>query len=223
MNILSHFYFDQHENQPYYNIGLVLPDLMSMFKRGWKFKGNKNVEISKDELLLAKGIKQHYKRDAVWHNSDFFFENTKSFRVKLEESNFYYPKPRLDFISHIALELCIDKVLMDKETKVVDIFYELLEHAQRRTIFNLLDTENGFDKEGFNGFLDRFIERKFLKNYQNQGGLAFVINRILNRVGLPEIEDKELGVFETVLADTHNCISKNFALVEGILPKTKSI
>ena len=86
MNFASHFFLDGIEGRPYYNFGLVLPDLASIFKRGWRIADRNNVqEMNQRNMDIFSGILKHYELDAIFHQSMFFNEHTKMIKDLLKQ------------------------------------------------------------------------------------------------------------------------------------------
>ena len=104
MNFLTHYYLDRRKADPFYNLGLAIPDLMSMFKRGWKINSKlNNQSLSGDFLSIADGIAQHLLADTFFHQSEFFLKNTSLIKQLMLENDVKYRGTHFLFLSHLLL------------------------------------------------------------------------------------------------------------------------
>ncbi len=123
MNYLSHFYIHQKENEPYYNTGLILPDLARGFVKSFKATlPEPNLELQ----ALHAGCLQHYQADKIFHSSDFFKWGTQICIEELKQAKFHELVERRWFIGHVLFEMMLDRVLVQHKKQVLFDFYEQL-------------------------------------------------------------------------------------------------
>jgi hypothetical protein len=212
MNYLTHFLIDHRPEEPYYNFGLALPDLVSISKRGWK-------PVSTDELLngnphaakIWEGFQQHLKADAEFHNTELFNYHTRRLRKELEKAGLSQPGIRLFFVAHVLLEILIDRHIVKTRRHVPDLFYKhlgIIEDPQIKIFFEASGTET---PERFLEFFGKFKDSQYLYGYEEDNGIYYSINRLLRRTNQPMFETEaqnrafielirreEAGMFEEV-------------------------
>lgn len=200
MNFLSHYYCDAKKGDPFYNLGLAIPDLMSMYKRGWKINDKINKqEFSGVYISLAEGIRQHLLADQYFHQSEFFLRNTSMIKRFMLDCDIKYRGTHFLFLSHILLEICIDRLIVINKPQVVKDFYNDLSGIEQNKV-NVFFIEMGVPiPEGFFIFYERFIHDKFLYAYDDIEKIIFMYNRILTRVNMTVIDQDEYQKLSNVI------------------------
>ena len=192
MNFLSHYYIDRIENKPYHNFGLILPDLMSMYKRKWKVSSRVMKEnLTLQETQIVTGVVKHNNLDGYFHNSDFFYKYTTAIKEILQKNGVRYPEQRIHFVAHILLELLVDRVIIKKEKLILKEFYSELDQIDWNVLNDFLVKIKLDAVEGFYGYFVKFRRRKYLYKYANNFQVLFITNRILEKVNLPQIVDQK--------------------------------
>ena len=74
VNFLSHYYFDHQEGNPYFNLGLIFPDIVRNFVRGSKLNFTIDMKDTPSADSLQKGCIQHVQSDKIFHAWDGFIE-----------------------------------------------------------------------------------------------------------------------------------------------------
>src|SRR5690606_30186791 len=158
MNFLSHYYFNRYSTDPEFVLGSVLPDLLRQLAGGQRLHPDRfELEWLGNPRLqsLYAGWNQHVEIDRRFHNTEFFFQHTHELRVVLapllEDSPI-----RASFLSHIAVELLLDHLLLRDEVVEVQRFYHLLGRADRGSLERFLRVCGWEDVEGFGRFFDHF-------------------------------------------------------------------
>lgn len=200
MNFLTHYYCDRKLGNPQYNLGLAIPDMMSMFKRGWKLNSKLNQQnLTGTFLSINDGINQHLLADSHFHQSEFFLRNTSSIKQFMLDEKINYRGTHYLFLSHLLLEICIDRIIVKNFPDVIADFYEDISQIPKKTV-NDFFIEIGVDiPEGFFIFYDRFIHDKFLYGYDDIEKLIFMYNRILTRINMTVIDPDEYGKLSNVI------------------------
>jgi S-adenosylmethionine hydrolase len=218
MNFVSHFYLDGEKGNPYYNFGLILPDLMSIQKRGWKITDKDHLNsISEQDIQIVKGVLKHYELDAIFHQSDYFFQYTKYIKSLFKVTEIETARKRKHFLSHILLELTIDKVIIKKEVDILDDFYRCLDNIEVEKIRELFQKENYMLVNNFCQFFEKFRAKRFLYRYTNNEAIIFVLNKVLERVGLPIFENTEMiERLDESISKTEQYIEKNYSSIWAI-------
>lgn len=188
MNFLAHFYFDGRRDSPYYNLGLVLPDLMGMVQRGWKIGKHQLADSDNPQhQQLVEGVSRHLAMDDWFHDTNFFQEGHSVAKTVMKKAAIQYPPYRVSFLSHIILELMLDRILVKHEPGMVSRFYSELAIVKidelRRFFYELGVPFN----ENFQAFYRKFIGKRYALNYANNEAFVEALNNISNRVGQPRI------------------------------------
>lgn len=201
MNFLTHYYCDRKKEDPLYNLGLAIPDLMSMYKRGWKINNRLTEHIlSGDFLSIADGISQHLLGDQYFHQSDFFLRNTSQIKQLLLDNKVKYRGTHYLFLSHLLLEICIDRMIVKKIPQVVVDFYADLSAIHPNLVKDFFEDINVAIPEGFFIFYERFVREKFIYNYDDIEKIIFMYNRILTRVNMTVIDPDEYEKLGNVIS-----------------------
>lgn len=200
MNFLTHYYCDSKKGDPFYNLGLAMPDLMSMFKRGWKIN-NKLMKhsLSGNLLSIADGISQHLLADQYFHQSEFFLRNTATIKQLFLQNNVKYRGTHYLFLAHLLLEICIDRLIVKQFPQVVIDFYDDMASIQANKVNNFFVEIGLHVPEGFFVFYERFVKEKFLYHYDDIEKIVFMYNRILTKVNMTVIDPDEYEKLSNVI------------------------
>jgi len=219
MNFLSHFYFDRHSTDPERVLGTVLPDLLRNANKSWKLHPEKRrALLSYDNGLLSllKGWNRHLQVDRQFHNSDFFVEHSKAIRVSI--APFLENSPvRPFFLSHVALELMLDSLLITEGFINVDDFYRQLNKINRITLTKFLELNDIHDPAIFFQFFDRFIDSAYLKSYNEPHHIMYALNRICMRLWKDPLNETQKLQLTSVLVDYMEKLRKSFMDIFNVI------
>jgi hypothetical protein len=192
MNFLAHYFLDRNHPSSEFVVGAATPDLLSIYNSNLRIKAgqvdhlNTEARANGDPQFLA-GLARHFHADRVFHSSPLFATETQEFSALLERTYQGQNVPRKYFISHIMLELLLDKVLIRHDTTLLDDYYRHFEslapfHAIRK------DTEivSGHPLPNYESFLAKFVENKYLYHYTNNDHLIYILRRLLRRVHIDD-------------------------------------
>jgi hypothetical protein len=217
MNFLSHYYLDSEKDNIYFNFGLILPDLMGIYRRGWKLSSKQHKFDGIPELReILRGVIKHYELDSVFHQSGFFRKFTDLMADQLNAEGEDLPTYKRHFIAHILLELIIDRVIIKKHKKVAVQFYNDLVRLDLEIIRKFFLGEPPDLLEGFINLVNRFRFEQNLYKYLDNDIIVFSLNRVLARVkvfNIAEGQEKERVIsittrVEKMLSDDFNSIKK---------------
>lgn len=214
MNFLGHYYFDHKEGQPYFNLGLVMPDLLKI--SGYRVPpALKESNLQKAEYLkLNSGIRQHIFLDGFFHNSEFFKENQEIIKVIFKRNKIQNPPFRIFFISHIFLELMIDRVIIKTFPPIIHDFYRDMELIDTNILSNYLSEVFEIDPEKFIAYFERFLTAQYLYSYPNNEKLIFSLNRIFQRVKQPTFEREFAKYMDTSIEEYENYLTTHLQDLE---------
>jgi hypothetical protein len=205
MNFISHYYFDRHVADNLFAVGVSSPDLLSIFLRSVRIKDahvkamSARTDLSPEQQSFLKGVIRHFDGDKVFHSSEFFFNETHLLAVMLRERFGKFSVPRSFFVSHIMLELIIDKVLIQRDPSILGDYYSNFEQHSPSEIAKLTEWIADAPLPNYADFIEKFMERKFLYRYTDWGYVTYVLKRILQRVGVEEMGYLESADFLEVM------------------------
>lgn len=189
MNYLAHAY--QHLDNPYFVAGTGLPDWMSVIDRKNRPRrqyAEPVIDHSHPSIAaLARGCVQHHADDLWFHQNECFVTLSTQFAVELRQLLEPGLGHQAGFVGHIAVELLLDAILIERDPRLLDKYYALLESLDadlvqaganaicQQPVTNLVD------------LLPKFIEVRFLADYSDDELLLRNFNRVMKRVGLPQL------------------------------------
>lgn len=193
MNFLSHFYFTQNKNDPYFSLGSILPDLLRNYDGSWKIKPEKEIEkFNKSQAFtsLLEGWKLHLHVDKQFHSSSSFLQESSALRKKLV-SIFTRLPIRPFFLAHVGYELTLDSLLIQNGLVKTDDFYQEIGACDPSIIQNFLIDAGIKNPSGFLVFLDSFIKSKYLESYREPKNIVLALDRIGRRVWSEQFNEDE--------------------------------
>src|SRR5690554_6316229 len=194
MNFLSHFYFTQYQNDPYFSMGSILPDLLRNYNGSWKIKPEKEVEkFSKNAryISLLNGWILHLHVDNKFHSSTSFLQESSVLRKKLVPIFTRLPI-RPFFLAHVGYELILDSLLIQNNLVNIDNFYKEIYACDPDLIQDFLISAGIPDPSGFTNFLNSFIESRYLESYSESKNIVYALDRIGRRVWHEKFNENEI-------------------------------
>ena len=194
VNYLSHFYFDRDEDNKYFNIGLILPDLARSHISKLRINPYRNIEFTTDEIgSINRGCNRHFESDRKFHNWNVFVKVSQDATDRMRESG----DKELDrdfFLSHILVEMVLDKILLRQNPTLADDFYDMINSVEMDWILKYLRYSGLQDDELFKGNHRRFMKAAFLKKYTSTENVVEMLGQVAVRTGLNEFteDQKEL-------------------------------
>jgi hypothetical protein len=188
LNYISHYRFFHRKNDPYFNCGLIFPDWVAAYKRN-RFTAD-IIASGIEEEKLKEGIGLHYYGDKKFHGSEFFEEARHGIKLILEQSGLDKEKFRFSFLSHLLLEMMIDRILIKDNPALGLEFYDSLDLCNLDLLVRFAINNSGVD-EGCRELISGFRQHRFILHYTNDEGLAYSLSRITRRVGI-SFSDAEL-------------------------------
>ncbi|MEH6308181.1 hypothetical protein RYH73_21165 [Olivibacter sp. CPCC 100613] len=220
MNFLSHFYFERKANDPYRTLGSVLPDLLRNMDRDIRIFPEKNVSLFIDDQhtsRILKGWCRHLATDQFFHNNVFFLEKTRQLKAYLSPVVINTPI-RASFLSHIALELLLDRLLLKDSWLHENDFYGQLQDVDPQSLATFLKLAGLQDTARFLTYFAAFVSDRYLGTYREMAKVTYALDQICKRFwpqGLSQ--DKKLkltdalNVYEAELAYNYKVIFNEIA------------
>src|SRR3954452_12616134 len=128
MNYLAHGW--RVADQPYLLAGPAVPDWLSVIDRKMRARG-KTAALFVDDAdenlaALARGIVQHHRDDAWFHQTTAFNELTLVFTLQIRDILPADDGFRPSFLGHILVELLLDATLAEEDITRLDRYYAAL-------------------------------------------------------------------------------------------------
>lgn len=183
VHFLSHYYLDKQLHNPYFVTGALLPDILPHFTKTYNDSIRKKTWVFDEPIRsLHSGILRHYELDALFHASGTFKEMCHQASELFMRAGLDRNKFRLWFVSHIAVEVLLDRQLLLQETRLTEEYYSLLEQVEISKLEQYLKSVASAEhvNMGVNHFL-RFKEVKFLYYLSKIEGAAEGIMRTVHK------------------------------------------
>jgi hypothetical protein len=204
-------------DRPWFLAGTALPDWLSLVDRRVRLRPKGLMPLadgsSSVEAELAAGALQHLEDDHWFHKTRAFAESTG--RLTKIFGDFMGPGDgfRCGFVGHIACELILDAILIEKYPERLDAYYEVLQQLDGRRLNDAVTVLAGQSVD-LEPWLPRFCEAQFLRDYADPQRLAFRLNQVLRRVKLDPLP---AGI-EEPLVTARGVVAE---YVEGLLPPSQ--
>jgi hypothetical protein len=173
--------------RPWFLAGTALPDWLSVVDRRVRLR-HRHVQERADgsgsiDAELAAGARQHLDDDHWFHKTRAFAESTahlaKRFRDFLGPGDNF----RCGFLGHIACELLLDAVLIERHPGLLDRYYEAFAGLDGPELSAAVCRLAGQPVD-VAPWLPIFCREQFLRDYADDLRLAYRLNQVLKRVKL---------------------------------------
>src|SRR5690606_6464563 len=184
MNFLSHYYFERYNRNPELVMGSVLPDLIKNtdkdinvlpHKHEHRFDGNPKLGD------IYRGWTRHVETDRYFHNAPFFYTHTHELKALLAPTVADTPI-RPSFLSHIALELLLDHLLLHHQAVHESDFYECLAAADRDAVARFLALCDIQDTTFFCTYFNSFLRAQYIGSYRHFDQITRAVINICQRL-----------------------------------------
>ncbi len=216
MNYLSHYYFDQENTDPYYILGIALPDLVKNHHRRWNVHPHKYIELYKDNphfQSIYKGWERHLSVDYYFHESAFFIQKSSLITERMRSIPFEHNKIKPFMIGHIGLELMLDTLLLIRKKIDGQRFYEQFEKCDLNTVVKFLSINGITDADTFRHFYERFCEVKYLLSYQSNESIVYALNRIQYRLNQQYFTENDVRQLHHHIADLMDNVELDYLTI----------
>ncbi len=216
MNYLSHYFFDQENEDPYYILGIALPDLVKSHNRRWNLHPHKHQEtllLNEAHASMLKGWNRHMQVDHYFHESRFFIDTSHGITLKMREIPFENTLVKPFMIGHVGLELILDTLLLMNKKVDGNRFYEKLEQCDIQQIISFLEINEIPHQSEFKLFYERFCEIKYLLSYQNNESIVYALNRIQYRLSKVFLTDNDILLMNASIANIMHTLEKDYLTI----------
>jgi hypothetical protein len=200
MNYFSHYFFDHKVGDFYFNAGLILPDFSRSADGTRKLRLDAVNDSNEIFRSLKMGCKKHHVGDDWFHVSAFFLEGEAKIKADLKQHAAEFSGQRIWFVSHILVELLLDRILIAFDEKKLLDFYADLEAVDLNAIILFLQECGKTGFADFENYFHSFVKNRYLITYLDDDKLLYALNRIL----LSTKQEKLTQVGEQILSDRLN-------------------
>jgi hypothetical protein len=196
LNYLAHYYCDHPQERPEYVLGLILPDLLRETTSGKKIHLHPDKlpeDGGEDMRALNQGILRHLEVDLFFHNSAWFHEQCRETKALFDARPLNSIPNRIWIFAHILVELLMDRVIINRNPELLDIFYGLLDRVDQKMVHRYFaDSELGIDPEFAIRRMRHFLDDRYLYRYPDNEMMLFALNVLNNIVGNPVISAEDI-------------------------------
>lgn len=208
---------DRKDERPYFMVGCILPDLYRSFHKDIRVR-HKHITIkhSSTEVInhINEGILRHLEIDRLFHTSSFFKQHTKKITAILKQHSFEHIDKYFFFLSHILIELMLDRILIKQYPKLTEQFYLTLDKIEEKYLEMHLKSINFVEHaRGFNLFFNQFRRAQYLKGYIDNEKLIFALNKIWGRIGQQPFSSQDKKELNAVINEIENILTNEVPIL----------
>ena len=197
MNFLSHYYFDSKPGKPYFNLGLIFPDILRNFVRGSRLDLTIEIQHAPLQCELLKGCIQHVQSDKVFHAwqgfhdaMDFVTQNIRASEHDIEKDW---------FIAHILVELAMDHFLINQDARLASKLYTDFEMVDTVQLHSFLRRHEFSNFDLFQNGFDRFMKVRYLESYTEEDNIVYALGRICTKMKLQPFSELQKQLLKTII------------------------
>ena len=206
MNFLSHYNVHATES-PEFNFGLLFPDFLGIISRGYKLQHFKN-DFSGESPNLLLGIAHHELADGLWHQSGFFKDKCDLIKVVLSAYGFYKKPFRPFFMSHVMLEILMDRAIVRESEAHPNKMYDSLEEVGDALIQEISDVHKATSE--FGRFFANFRSNRYVFSYSDNEMFIYALNRLFSRVKHPQLVFTDRIQRDSFVQELDSLIEKDY-------------
>jgi hypothetical protein len=178
-------------DRPYVLAGTAVPDWLSVADRKVRLRPRQVEPFLSDSdpvlAAVAAGVAQHLADDDRFHRSTVFYEVsgelTRRFRHVLGRDDGF----RCGFLGHIATELLLDAVLIERDSSNLDDYYAAIESLDAVRVQTAVNAMARRPTQRLATFIELFHREQFLRDYLDDERMLYRLNKVMRRVNLPHL------------------------------------
>ncbi len=207
MNYLAHAI--DYLDRPLFMSGTGVPDMLSVVDRKVRVRSRNLKPLIEthqgDVAELASGMLQHLNDDHWFHATAIFNQLNLEFAQALREAVPEDTSLRPRFLGHILIELLLDARLAECNPGLLDEYYDVLGQVDAAKIQTVINMASARPTDQFVRFFEAFCRERFLFDYLDNDRLAYRLNQVMKRVGLPEFGDSVIELFPAMRQRVYRC------------------
>lgn len=196
MNYFAHgrLYLDD----PYLLAGTAVPDWLGVVDRRCRARERLALPLvdHSDPIVasVARGVVQHHRDDAWFHQSPVFNELCLALTVLVRDALPPDQSLRPSFLGHILVEILLDAELIRRQPEALAAYYAAFDAIDPVAVGAAVNQMATRPTNLLAPLIGRFSAERFLYDYSEDGKLLKRLNAVMRRVRLPELPDALLPV-----------------------------
>jgi hypothetical protein len=130
---------------------------------------------------------QHHDDDQWFHTQPAFVMLSTQFSLEVRELLAGGLGHQAAFVGHISVELLLDAVLIEDDSRILDAYYRDLRGLDTGRVQAAASRICPQPITVLTALIPRFIEERFLADYVDDQGLLYRLNQVMLRVRLPPL------------------------------------
>ncbi len=175
-------------DRPWFLAGTALPDWLSVIDRRVRLRPKLMLQRANGsgsiDAELAAGAWQHFEDDRWFHKTRAFAEATAQLARLFRDFLGLGDGFRCGFLGHIASELLLDAVLIERHPERLDAYYERLCRISTAARLTEVVAHLAGQPVDVGPWLPLFCREQFLRDYADPRRLAYRLNQVLRRIKL---------------------------------------
>ena len=197
MNYLGHYVYNHAicrlEPQPYFVVGVALPDLWPRFsrKRRIRWQAVREATVSDPQARrLRDGLLNHVAVDQRFHALPSFLRWQRELKARVVGRT---PHPVLmDFLAHLVLELVLDHRLICADSQVGEDIYDHIALCDPEVVEQRMGALGNVDARGLAQEIQDFVRERYLPRFARRDTLIRVVDSVLSLTKLRTIPSKSV-------------------------------
>jgi hypothetical protein len=162
---------------------------------------------------VARGLLQHFRDDAVFHETRAFAELSLELTVMSRDALGGPSGLGPRFLGHLLVELLLDAALVADDPNRLDAYYRAMESVDGRVLQEAVNRMAPRRTERLAPMFSAIVRERFLWDYLDDARLWRRLNQIMRRVGLDALGEG----FQDVLAGARRRVAdRRVELLSGI-------
>lgn len=196
MNYFSHG--REFLEDPLFLAGTAIPDWLSAIDRKVRVRSVHAAPFAADAdpqvSAFARGILQHHRDDAWFHETAAFNSVSSQLAVAIREVTPRDENLRPTFLGHILLELLLDATLIAKDLSRLDAYYSALGSLDPIWIEAQVNRMASRSTDRLAPGIARFLSIRFLYDYLDDAKLLGRLSGVMMRIGQPALPAELIGI-----------------------------
>ena len=202
---------------PYVMAGTCVPDWLAVLDRRVRVRTHRAEPLTGDAdrqiASVARGIVQHLRDDARFHETRAFAELSLQLTVAARDRLGADAGFRPSFLGHILVEVLLDAALIAEDPQRLETYYQRIASVDGRRVEEAVSRIATRPADRLAWMITRFCEERILWDYLEDGKLLGRLNQVMRRVTLAPLPDH----FQEMFPEARQKVGERRAeLLEGI-------
>jgi hypothetical protein len=196
-------------DDPYEVAGAAVPDWLGLTRPRLRCRSRQALPwidaTDSATAAIARGVVRHHADDDWFHQTPAFCELSLEFARRIRHVTGDVDGMRPSFLGHILVELLLDATIMAEDPSTLDAYYAALSSVDANVVARAVGEMTGADASSLASIIRRFVPMRFLYDYVEDEPLAFRLNQVMHRVGLPNLP----GRFTEILPQARALVARH--------------